>query len=118
MGGYRSRSEQIPFVQPSPIVIGAVVISPLPFNVMIDLEFSRIMDTGKVPGNVNVEIVVDGNPSWLTFNSWTDATHARYRYAMAWPPTTATVQLKVSDPNLTDLLNAPCLVSDIFVILP
>ncbi len=118
MGGCRNHSGQIPFVQPSPEVIGAEVTDGTPFNVKIDLEFSKPMNTALTPGNVNVELVYDGNPSWLTFNSWADTTHARYRYAMAWPPTNATVQLKVVDPELRDVLNAVCETSEAFVIVP
>lgn len=118
MGGCRNRSEQIPFVQSSPEVIGAMVTDGTPFNVMIDLEFSKPMNTALTPGNVNVELIFDAGPSWLTFNSWTDATHARYRYAMFWPPANATVQLKVVDPEIRDVLNAVCKVSEVFVIVP
>lgn len=118
MGDCRNHSEPITFVPHRPSVIGAVVIVPVPFAVRIHLEFSEAMNTALTPGNVNVELIADGNPFWLTFDSWTDATHARYAYAGAWPPAAATVQLKVLDSNLKNLAGGICKLSAKFVIVP
>lgn len=118
MGDCRNRSEPIPFVPLRPTVVGAAIINPIPFNVEIDLQFSEPMNVGLAPGNVNVEIIYDGNPAWGTFSSWTDATHARYVFAIAWPPAAATVQLKVLDPNLKNLPGGICRLSDPIVIVP
>lgn len=106
------------FVQREPRVIGAAVTDPTMFNVRVDLEFDEPMDTGLTPGNVNVELDSDMGTWWMFFVSWTDATHARYGLAVPWPPAWATVQLKVSDPNLQDLDGLVCLTSDTIPIHP
>lgn len=118
MGGCPNVSGMTPFVLRSPRVIGAAVIAPIPFAVTIDLEFDAPMNTALVPGDVNVEIVNLIIPAWLEFASWTDATHARYLYAGAWPPATSTVQLKVLDPDLQSAEGAECFTSGIFQLLP
>jgi len=118
MGGCRNRSDPIPFVPRSPSVIGAAVTAPIPFAVNIDLEFSEAMNTTLTPGDVNVELVADAVPTWLTFVSWTDATHARYAAAVVWPPLAATVQLKVHDTQLQNLVGGDCFTSGAFVIVP
>lgn len=102
----------------SPTVIGAAVTAPIPFAVNIDLEFSEAMNVALTPGNVNVELIADAVPGWMTFVSWTDATHARYSAAIAWPPAAATVQLKVHDTQLQNLIGGICHTSDLFVLLP
>lgn len=106
------------FVPLRPIVIGAAITAAIPFNVEVDLEFSEAMNIALVPGNVNVEMVADAIPSWGVFNSWTDPTHAKYVFAIAWPPAAATVQLKVLDPNLKNLAGGICRLSDPIVIVP
>lgn len=108
----------IAFVLRSPRVIGAAITAPIPFNAWIDLEFSEAMNTTLTPGNVNVELVADGVPTWGTFLSWTDATHARYVFNVMWPPAAATIQLKVIDNNLRNLVDGICFLSDPIVIVP
>ncbi len=102
----------------SPHVIGAAVIAPIPANVLIDIEFSEPMNVALTPGDINVEIVHDAATDWLAFDSWTDATHARYFGNIAWPPAAATVQLKVLDSQLQNLIGGTCFTSETFVIVP
>lgn len=106
------------FVVLRPHVIGAAVILPVPWEVLIDLEFSEVMQTGLTPGDVNVELVADGNPFWGAFEKWQDNTHCRYKFNVMWPPTNATVQLKVLDPNLKNLAGGICELSDPIVVVP
>lgn len=98
--------------------MGAEVTDPTAFAARIDLEFDEPMNQLLVPGDINVELVFDANPFWCPFDSWTDATHARYQFNMPWPPTDGTIQLKVSDSNLQDLDGNVCLTSDPIVIVP
>ncbi len=118
MGDCRNRSEQITFAPLRPWVLGAAVVVPIPFIVDIDVEFSEPMQTALVPGNVNVELVTGSGPAWGTFQSWTDPTHARYQFAVAWPDPPVTIQLKVLDVNLKNLAGGICKVSDVIVLIP
>jgi len=108
----------IPFVPLRPFLIGAAVTVPIPFAVSIDIEFSESMNTALTPGNVNVELVANGVPTWGTFASWTDSTHARYNFGIVWPPANATIQLKVLDLQIQNITGAICKVSVPFVIVP
>lgn len=118
MGGCLKDSGTITFVVREPQVIGAEVTDGTPFNVRVDLEFDEPMNQLLTPADSNVELVYNGTPAWLSFDSWTDATHARYGIALPWPPPNATVQLKVTDPNLQDLDGLVCITSDPIVIVP
>lgn len=91
---------------------------PIPFAVFIDIEFDEPMNQTLTPGDINVEIVADAVPSFLAFDSWTDATHARYSYPAAWPPAAATIQLKVHDSQIRNLDGGDCFTSEKFVIVP
>jgi hypothetical protein len=101
-----------------PQVIDAEVTDPTMFNIRIDLEFDEPMDVGLTPGDTKVELVTDGGNWWMPFDSWTDATHARYSQTIPWPPAWGTVQLKVSDPNLKDLDGNICLTSEAISVHP
>lgn len=118
MGGCRKNSSSIPFVLREPRVIGAVVTDPTMFNVRIDLEFDKPMNVAQTPGDINVELVTDGGNWWMSFVSWTDATHARYGINIPWPPAWGTVQLKVSDIHLKDVQGNTCLLSNPIAVFP
>ena len=101
-----------------PHVIGAAITGAVPLDVGIALEFSEIMQTGLTPGDINVELIADGNPFLGTFEHWDSNTVADYRFAAAWPPANATVQLKVLDPNLKNVEGGISKLSDPIVIVP
>lgn len=105
-------------MQREPRVIGAEVTDPTPFAVRVDLEFDEPMNMAQVPGDVNVEMASDLWTGWMAFIGWTDATHARYGAVMPWPPTWATVQLKVRDVHLKDMDGLICLLSEAITIFP
>ncbi len=99
-------------------MIGAAIIFPIPFIVDIDLEFSEPMDQTLTPGDINVEVIADAIPYFGAFQSWTDATHARYQFAAPWPPAAATIQLRVLDTQLQNLTGGICKTSGLITIVP
>ena len=103
---------------PSPSVVGAHITGAVPFDVGIALDFSEIMQTGLTPGDINVELLADGVPTFGTFAHWDSNLIADYRFVVAWPPANATIQLKVIDYNLKNIAGGVCWTSEPIVIVP
>jgi len=83
-------------VQHSPILISGAYTFPLP---IVDIDFDVPMDTGVVPADASLEVVVDGTPQTPTVGAWQDSDTLRLNIVGS-ALSTLVVNLLVQDSNL------------------
>lgn len=70
MGGYRHRSELIPFVPLRPLISDCVVTIPVPGAMAVRIIFDQNMDTTNLPAVGTFTITSDGVPLVVTPIAW------------------------------------------------
>lgn len=103
MGGFRNRSELIPFVPHNPLVIGSTYIGGAAGFKVVSVEFDVPMDVTSLPDIPDWNVVADSVPFAVFAPLWFDATHLRWTYAGALDPVVdGFINLNVNDPACRD----------------